>query len=165
LKEKRKIKMSVFAAVAMALPPGYSSTTRQPPPAYKQGVSHPLTAPSIPPPVYKTTRSTTTTISPRSSLSTITSLELPQYASIISAPRPKPPPSATCQSTSSAPTWKDPYVETDAADSVYELEQRNSRQREQQQQQEEDDSMKNWCWGCFWVGPYTQHDFVAPLIF
>jgi hypothetical protein len=161
--------MSVFAAAAMALPQRYSSTTRQPPPPYKPGVSQPHTTPSMPPPVYRTTSSTTTNISSRSSwpspsISTITSLDPPQYASIISAPRPEPPPSATCQSRSSAPTWKDPYVETDAADSVYELEQRNSRKMEQQQQ-EEDESMKYWCWGCFWVGPYTQHDFVAPLIF
>ena len=56
-------------------------------------------------------------------------------------------------------------METDAADSVYELEQRSSTQREQQQEEEEG-GMKNWCWGCFWVGPYTQHAFVAPpLIF
>jgi hypothetical protein len=157
--------MSVFAAAAMALPPRYSTTTRQPPPPYKQGVSQSLTAPSIPLPVYRTSSSTTTTISSRSSspspsISTITSLEPPEYASIISAPRPKPPPSATRQSRPSAPTWRDPYVETDAADSLYELEQRNSRQRELQQ--EEEGSMKNWCWGCFWVGPYTQHAFVAP---
>lgn len=160
--------MSLFAAAAMALPPCYSNT-RQPPPSYKQGVSQTLTAPSMPPPVYRTSsRSTTKTISSRSSspspsISTIPSLEPPQYASIISAPRPKPPPSATCQSRPSAPTWKDPYVETDAADSGYELEQRDSRQREQQQ--EEEDCTKHWCWGCFWVGPYTQHDFVTPFIF
>jgi hypothetical protein len=164
--------MSVFAAAAMALPPRYSSTTRQPPPPYKQGVSQPLIAPSIPPPVYRANVSTTTTISPRSSspspsIATINSLEPPQYASIISAPRPNPPPSATCQSRLSASTWKHPYVQTDAAGSVYELEQRTSRQREQQQQQEEEeeDGMKNWCRECFWVGPYTQHVFVAPLIF
>jgi hypothetical protein len=159
--------MSVFAAAAMALPPSYSTTTRQPPPPYKQGVSQPFTAPSIPLPVYRTTSCTITTISSRSSspspsISTLTSLEPPAYASIISAPRPKPPPSATCQSRPSAPTWNDPYVETDAADAVYELEQWNSRQREQQQEEEEGGSVKNWCWGCFWVGPYTQHAFVAP---
>jgi hypothetical protein len=42
-------------------------------------------------------------------------------------------------------------VETDAADSAYELQQRNSRQRTQEEEEEEEeDDTKNWCWGCFW---------------
>ncbi|PMD48893.1 hypothetical protein L207DRAFT_575541 [Hyaloscypha variabilis F] len=145
--------MSVFAAAAMALPPRYSSTRTQPPP-YKgdvgsfPGSSSTSTAPSMPPPVYKTTSNTSSrSSSPAPSFSTIATAEPPQYASIISAPRPKPQPSATRQQRPSTPTWKDPYVETDAADTMYELQQRGSRQREKE---EEDDDTKNWCWGCFW---------------
>ncbi|KAE9376578.1 hypothetical protein N431DRAFT_435853 [Stipitochalara longipes BDJ] len=162
--------MSVFAASAMALPPRYSSTRSQPPP-YKGDVRsfQPSTstsnAPSVPPPVYKTPSITTTSSrssSPVPSLSTIATTEPPQYASIILAPRPKPQPSATRQPRPATPTWKDPYVETDAADSIYELQQRNLRQRAQE---EDEDDTKNWCWGCFWVGPSMQRSFVAPLVF
>jgi hypothetical protein len=51
-------------------------------------------------------------------------------------------------------------VETDSEDSVYELQQRNSRQRAQ----EEEDNTRNWCWGCFWVGPSVQQPWVAHII-
>jgi hypothetical protein len=159
--------MSVFAGAAMALPPRYSNTRPQPPP-YKAGGSQSLpsnsSAPSMPPPVYKTTTNTATSRSSSlaSSISTITSLEPPQYASIVSAPQPKPQPTATRQPRSSTPTWKDPYVETDAADSVYELQQMNSRQRAEQE--EEEDDTKNWCWGCFWVGPSMQQPWAAHLV-
>jgi len=163
--------MSVFAAAAMALPPRYSSTRTQPPP-YKgdsgfQSSSSASSAPSIPPPVYRPTSNNITpsrSSSPAPSLSTIATAEPPQYASIISAPRPKPQPSATRQPRPSTPTWKDPYVETDAADSMYELQQRSSRQRAQEEDETEDWG-KNWCWGCFWVGPSVQRSFVAPLVF
>jgi len=161
--------MSVFAAAAMALPPRYSSTRTQPPP-YKgvsgvQSSSSTATTPSVPPPVYKPTRNSiasSRSSSPAPSFSTIATAEPPQYASIISAPRPKPQPSATRQSRPSTPTWKDPYVETDAAASMYELQQRSSRARAQE---EEEDDSKNRCWGCFWVGPSVQRSFVAPLVF
>jgi hypothetical protein len=53
-------------------------------------------------------------------------------------------------------------VETDAADAMYELQQRGSRQQEQE---EEENDTKNWCWSCFWVGPSVQRSFVAPLVF
>jgi hypothetical protein len=165
--------MSVFAAAAAAVPPRYPGTTSQPPP-YKSSGSQPLSTTSnplsMPPPVYRTTSNTTAT-SPRSSfsaqsISTIAPAEPPQYASIISAPRPIPQPTATRQPRSSTPTWKDPYVETDAADSVYELQQRNSRQRtqEEEEEEEEEDDTKNWCWGCFWVGPSVQQPWVAHLV-
>ena len=159
--------MSVFAAAATACPPRYPGTTSQPPP-YKSSSSQPLTTTSnllsMPPPVYKTTSNTSTT-SPRSSfsaesISTIAPAEPPQYASIISAPRPIPQPTATRQPRPSTPTWKDPYVETDSEDSVYELQQLNSRQRAQ----EEEDDTRNWCWGCFWVGPSVQQPWVAHII-
>jgi hypothetical protein len=52
-------------------------------------------------------------------------------------------------------------VETDSEDSVYELQQRNSRQRAQE---EEEDDTRNWCWGCFWVGPSVQQPWVAHII-
>jgi hypothetical protein len=153
----------------MALPPRYSSARPRPPP-YKAGGSQSLpsnsSAPSMPPPVYKTTTNTNTSTSrsssPAPSISTITSLEPPQYVSIVSAPKPKPQPTATRQPRSSTPTWKDPYVETDVVDSVYELQQRNSSQSAQEE--EEEDDAKNWCWGCFWVGPSMQQPWAAHLV-
>lgn len=159
--------MSVFAAAATACPPRYPGTTSQPPP-YKSSSSQPLTTPSnplsMPPPIYKTTSNTTTTSSRSSfsaeSTSTIAPAEPPQYASIISAPRPISQPTATRQPRPSTPTWKDPYVETDSEDSVYELQQLDSRQRAQ----EEEDDTRNWCWGCFWVGPSVQQPWVAHII-
>lgn len=162
--------MSVFAAAATACPPRYPGTTSQPPP-YKSSGSQPLTTPSnplsTPPPIYKTTSNTTTTSSRSSfsaeSISTIAPAEPPQYASIISAPRPISQPTAARQPRPSTPTWKDPYVETDSEDSVYEPQQRNSRQRAQEEEEEEDDT-RNWCWGCFWVGPSVQQPWVAHII-
>jgi len=155
--------MSVFAIPAMPLPPRYSSTRPQPPP-YNTTLSKPLplNPPSIPPPIYKATTNTTTTssrsFSPSPSISTIT--EPPQYAPITSAPKPKPQPTATVTATQvrDLPTWKDPYVETDTADSIYQLEQWNERRRAEEDEQSES---SNWCLGCFWVGPSMQQPWVA----
>lgn len=154
--------MSVFAAPAMPLPPRYSSTRPQPPP-YRTALSKPLSSnpPSIPPPIYKATTNTTTSSrssSPAPSISTIA--EPPQYAPIISAPRPKPQPTATTTRVRDLPTWKDPYVETDAADSIYQLERRNERRRAEEEEEEES---SNWCLGCFWVGPSMQQPWVTHV--
>jgi hypothetical protein len=158
--------MSVFAAPAMPLPPRYSSTRPQPPP-YKAMLSKQLSSnpPSIPPPIYKATTNATTTSSrsssPSPSISTIA--EPPQYASIISSPKPKPQPTATATRVRNLPTWKDPYVETDAADSIYELQQRSERRRAEEGEEEEEES-SNWCLGCFWVGPSMQQPWVSHLV-
>jgi hypothetical protein len=154
--------MSVFATQATAtLPPRYSSTRPRPPP-YKPDLSSPVSLKS-PPPIYKTTTvSTVTTTSSRSyspSPPISTTTEPPQYASIISAPKPQPQPQPTA-TRRDFPTWKDPYIETDAADSTYQLQQGDSRQQAREEEERAEDS-SNWCLGCFWVGPSMQQPFIS----
>jgi len=169
--------MSVFAphVQTMSLPPRYSNTRPQPPP-YKPA-SKPLkisSTPSIPPPIYKSASNTSSNASstirsssPSPSISTLHSLtDPPQYTSIIKTTQPSLRPQPTASPSPNNPSWKSPYLETDADDSIHSFQRRNERQRalEEERAREEEGESSNWCLGCFWVGPSTQQPFVSSYV-